>query len=297
MLTLFLGILQVTWAELSANGSHVCANECRKLSWNNVDVYRPCGYPRLKKKCKITVRKPEVKVETCYECCEGWRQTDASNCDTKCISGPAGILSCEELPDGWYQLCESCDSFAHCQHNVLLRMPCPKKLQWDDRKKMCVRHSKTCKLIAGNDDKKKSVSRDLPDETARDKGNEVTNLVDIHQVSHTGKDCSSITCTPPGRCIMLFSASIYTMTPKCICPPGSTHTAEGACASLDECKEKSPCVHGVCRNRRRGGFKCRCDPEWRGRRCDRPRHRGRLRKTRHRTSEKTKYIIKMTSSE
>lgn len=64
----------------------------------------------------------------------------------ECVTGPAGIVSCEDLPDGWYQLCKTCDSFAHCQENGLLQMPCPSSLQWDDNKKMCVRHSKTCKL-------------------------------------------------------------------------------------------------------------------------------------------------------
>lgn len=253
---------------LSPTGNHVCGRVCHKLEWKSRVVTRRCGYPDFTNTCHITVRRPEVSNTTCYDCCDGWRQSDEENCDTDCASGSAGVLSCRDLPDGWYQLCDSCTQYAQCTNNRLSRHPCPGRWKWDDLGKKCVKHSQTCH-IEGDDDQVEE--RELLFKPDKDEVNELTNEIGTVDDGIGAGECGEETCTPPARCIMMFQNDMYRLQPKCICPAGMRLSTDGrTCQMVNECVERSPCLHGRCVERRYG-YSCRCKAEWRGRHCNKKR--------------------------
>ena len=67
-----------------------------------------------------------------------------------CRTGKAGIMSCEDRPDGDYQSCTTC--YVTCVHGQMRggKRKCAfagsKQLVWDDKKKYCDYKSKTCSL-------------------------------------------------------------------------------------------------------------------------------------------------------
>jgi len=259
---------------LQPNGSHVCGRQCHKLEWKSKVVTRMCGYPKFTNTCHITVRRPEVSSTTCYECCEGWRQSDDMNCDKGCLSGSAGVLDCADLPEGWYQLCDSCAEYAQCKDNRLSRHYCPGKWKWDDLRKKCVKHSQTCHIEGSEDDIPSTSSRD--EITSRDQVNELTNEIGSFDGGVDAGECGEETCRAPARCIMMFKNDMYRLQPKCICPAGMRLSkADGrTCQVINECTERSPCMHGRCVERRYG-YSCRCEADWRGRHCNKQRRQTR----------------------
>lgn len=73
------------------------------------------------------------------------------------------------------------------------------------------------------------------------------------------------------------------------CPPGMRRDRldPTTCGKVDECQERSPCVHGRCVDRQYG-YSCRCEAGYRGRKCDKPRRKGRKGRGRRRNKGKMK---------
>ncbi|KAK3612137.1 hypothetical protein CHS0354_031211 [Potamilus streckersoni] len=61
---------------------------------------------------------------------------------TECVQVPGG---CQNLPNGDYQSCTSCNHYITCNFGIAIERPCQlPSLFWDDMVKECLFKSPTC---------------------------------------------------------------------------------------------------------------------------------------------------------
>ncbi|CAH1773254.1 unnamed protein product, partial [Owenia fusiformis] len=83
--------------------------------------------------------------------CEGPSIETRSCNENSCCPTGGGIRSCDDMPSGLYQSCESCNQYISCSDTGMRVMDCPVKdpitgerLEWDNNLKACVANSGTC---------------------------------------------------------------------------------------------------------------------------------------------------------
>ena len=63
-------------------------------------------------------------------------------------TGSRCIRSCDGLPDGDYQSCNTCHGYVTCANGKTFdNRPCPSGLEWDDNENKCLASSSTCTCI------------------------------------------------------------------------------------------------------------------------------------------------------
>ncbi|KAI0220963.1 hypothetical protein LSAT2_027590, partial [Lamellibrachia satsuma] len=78
---------------------------------------------------------------------EHYFDVDARKCVKGCPTGPLGILDCDDRPDGLWQHCCYCDTYATCANNgIFFHSRCGiGGLVWDDAWHKCLWTSGTCR--------------------------------------------------------------------------------------------------------------------------------------------------------